>query len=31
MGPSGPDKNKQLVEPHKKMLEDNAPLSFFGL
>jgi hypothetical protein len=31
MGPSGPEKNKQLVEPHKKMLEDNAPLSFFGL
>lgn len=31
MGPSGPDKNKQLVEPHKKVLEDNAPLSFFGL
>jgi butyrate kinase len=31
MGPSGPDKNKALVEPHKKVLEDNAPLSFFGL
>jgi hypothetical protein len=31
VGPSGPDKNKQLVEPHKKVLEDNAPLSFFGL
>ena len=31
MGPSGPEKNKQLVEPHKKVLEDNAPLSFFGL
>jgi hypothetical protein len=31
MGPTGPDKNKALVEPHKKVLEDNAPLSFFGL
>ena len=25
------DKNKALVEPHKKLLEDNASLSFFGL
>jgi hypothetical protein len=31
MGPSGPEKNQKLVEPHKKLLEDNAPLSFFGL
>ncbi len=31
LGPSGPEKNKALVEPHKKVLEDNAPLSFFGL
>jgi hypothetical protein len=31
IGPSGPEKNKQLVEPYKKELEDNAALSFFGL
>lgn len=31
LGPSGPAKNKELVEPHKKFLEDNAALSFFGL
>jgi hypothetical protein len=31
-GPSAAsDKNKALVEPHKKLLEDNASLSFFGL
>ena len=29
--PSGPERNRVLVEPHKKTLEDNAPLSFFGL
>jgi hypothetical protein len=28
---TGPDKNKALVEPHRKLLEDNASLSFFGL
>jgi hypothetical protein len=31
IGPSGPEKNQKLVEAHKKVLEDNAPLSFFGL
>lgn len=31
MGPSGPAKNQELVAPHKKLLEDNAALSFFGL
>lgn len=31
IGPSGPEVNKKLVAPHKKMLEDNAALSFFGL
>jgi len=31
IGPSGPDVNKTLVAPHKKLLEDNAALSFFGL
>lgn len=31
IGPSGPESNKALVEPHKKMLEDNAALTFFGL
>jgi hypothetical protein len=30
-GPSGPDTNKTLVAPHKKTLEDNAALTFFGL
>jgi hypothetical protein len=30
-GPSGPEANKTLVAPHKKALEDNAALSFFGL
>jgi hypothetical protein len=30
-GPTGPEKNQQLVQPHKKTLEDNAALSFFGL
>ena len=29
--PSGPEANKALVAPHKKVLEDNAALSFFGL
>ena len=31
MGPTGPEANKTLVAPHKKTLEDNAALSFFGL
>jgi hypothetical protein len=31
IGPSGPDANKTLVAPHKKALEDNAALTFFGL
>lgn len=31
IGPSGPESNKALVEPHKKALEDNAALTFFGL
>jgi hypothetical protein len=31
IGPSGPEVNKTLVAPHKKTLEDNAALSFFGL
>jgi hypothetical protein len=30
-GPAGPEKNKTLLAPHKKALEDNAALSFFGL
>ena len=29
--PAGPEANKTLVAPHKKLLEDNAALSFFGL
>ena len=29
--PTGPEANKTLVAPHKKTLEDNAALSFFGL
>lgn len=31
MGPAGPEVNKTLVAPHKKVLEDNAALSYFGL
>ncbi len=31
IGPTGPETNKTLVAPHKKQLEDNAPLSYFGL
>jgi hypothetical protein len=31
VGPSGPEANKAVVEPHKKLLEDNAALTFFGL
>ena len=30
-GPTGSDKNKALVEPHRKALEDNTGLAFFGL
>ena len=29
--PTGPEVNKTLVAPHKKLLEDNAALTFFGL
>ena len=29
--PSGPDSNKALVEPHRKVLEGNAALGYFGL
>lgn len=29
--PTGPERNRQLVAPHKKVLEDNVALSFFGL
>jgi hypothetical protein len=29
--PTGPEINKTLVAPHKKQLEDNAALSYFGL
>lgn len=31
VGPSGPEANKALVEPHRKSLEANAALPFFGL
>lgn len=31
IGPSGPEANRALVEPHRKTLEDNAALTFFGL
>ena len=31
LGPSGPEVNKALVAPHKKALEDNAALTYFGL
>ena len=31
VGPSGPEVNRSLVEPHRKTLEDNAALPFFGL
>jgi hypothetical protein len=31
VGPSGPDANKAMVEPHRKDLEANAALPFFGL
>lgn len=31
VGPTGSDKNKELVEPHRKTLEDSAGLAFFGL
>lgn len=30
-GPSGPERNQKLVEPHKKALEDNVALAFLGL
>ena len=31
VGPSGPEANKTLVEPHRKQLEDSAALAMFGL
>ena len=31
VGPTGPEANRPLVEPHRKALEDNAALPFFGL
>jgi hypothetical protein len=31
LGPSGPRANQALVAPHRKVLEDNAPLAVFGL
>jgi hypothetical protein len=31
LGPSGPPANQKLAEPNRKVLEDNAPLAFFGL
>jgi len=31
VGPAGPEANRTLVAPHKKVLEDNAALSYFGL
>ena len=31
IGPSGPESNKALVEPHRAVLEANAALSYFGL
>jgi hypothetical protein len=30
-GSAGPEANKTLVEPHRKALEDNAAMMFFGL
>ncbi len=31
IGPSGPEHNLKLVEPHKKALQDNGALAFLGL
>ena len=31
LGPTGPPVNQELVRPHRKMLEDNVGLAFFGL
>jgi hypothetical protein len=31
IGPTGPAANQDLVKPHRKALEDNAGLAFFGL
>ena len=31
IGPTGPPVNQELVKPHRKMLEDNVGLAFFGL
>ena len=31
VAPTGPEVNRTLVEPHRKTLEDNAALPFFGL
>jgi len=31
LGPSGPPANQKLVGPHQKVIEDYAPMAFFGL
>ena len=31
VGPTGPPVNQEVVKPHRKLLEDNAGLAFFGL
>jgi hypothetical protein len=31
VAPTGPEVNRTLVEPHRKTLEENAALPFFGL
>ncbi len=31
VGPSGPEQNRKLVEPHHKVLEDNVALAFLSL
>ncbi len=31
LGPSGPPASQKLVEPHRKVLEQNPGLAFFGL
>jgi hypothetical protein len=31
VGPTGPEQNRTLVEPHRKALEDNVALAFLGL
>jgi hypothetical protein len=31
VGPTGPEANLKLIEPHRKSLEENAALAIFGL